>query len=84
MLTKKIVIGSREVLSDGQIQVREDTVIEEDGVELSRTYRRYVVYPGESTSPMPVEVQRVAAVEHTPEVIAAYEAEQLRLNPPRP
>ena len=37
-IIKREEIGSIEVLSMGQIQVRTDTIIEEDGVEISKSY----------------------------------------------
>jgi hypothetical protein len=45
-LTERKEIGSIEVLPLGQIQVRTDTVIDRDGVEISRTYHRHVLEPG--------------------------------------
>ena len=71
-ITERTVIGSREVLPDGQIQVRTDSVIERDGVEISRTYHRHVVAPGDDVSREDPSVQVVAKAVHTPAVIAAY------------
>jgi len=73
-LTERTIIGSRDVLANGQIQVRTDTVIERDGVEISRTYHRHVVAPGDDVSGEDVSVQLVANVVHTDAVIAAYRA----------
>ena len=73
-LTERTEIGSREVLADGQIQVRTDTVIERDGVEVSRSFHRHVVVPGQDLSGQDASVQTVANAVHTAEVIAAYEA----------
>jgi hypothetical protein len=73
-LTERTVIGSREVLADGQIQVRTDTVIERDGVEISRSYQRHVVAPGADVSGEDASVQVVATAVHTDAVIAAYRA----------
>jgi hypothetical protein len=73
-LEEKTVIGSREVLADGQIQVRTDTVIERDGVEISRTFHRHVIAPGQDVSGEDASVQTVANAVHTAEVIAAYKA----------
>ena len=72
VLTERKEIGSREILADGQIQVREDTIIERDGVEISRTYHREVISPGQDVSSKGPEIRRIVAVEHTPEVIRAY------------
>ena len=45
-LTKETIIGKMEVVTDFKhIQVRTDTVIKEDGVELSRSFHRHVVTP---------------------------------------
>ena len=73
-LTERTEIGSREVLADGQIQVRTDTVIERDGIELGRSYHRHVIVPGADISGEDASVQAVANAVHTAEVIAAYEA----------
>ena len=71
-LTERTEISRREVLPDGQIQVRTDTVIERDGVEISRTYHRHVVVPGADVSGEDASVQTVANAVHTDAVIAAY------------
>ena len=74
-LTERTEIGSREVLATGIIQVRTDTVIERDGHFVSRSFFRHVIVPGDDVSGEDAEVQTVANAVHTPEVIAAYEAE---------
>jgi hypothetical protein len=71
-LTERTEISRREVLSDGQIQVRTDTVIERDGVEISRSFHRHVVVPGQDVSREDASVQTVANAVHTEDVIAAY------------
>ena len=73
MLTKRTEFGKIEILPDGQIQLREDTVIEEDGVELSRLYHRAVLEPKTDASHPDVRVSAVAAILWTPEVVDAYE-----------
>ena len=73
-LTERTEISRREVLPDGQIQVRTDTVIERDGIEISRSFRRHVVCPGDDVSNEDASVQTVANAVHTAEVIAAYRA----------
>ena len=73
-LTERIEIASREVLPDGQIQVRTDTVIERDGVEITRSIHRHVVAPGDNLSGEDESVQVVGNAVHTDEVIAAYRA----------
>ena len=42
-ITKETIIGQIEVVGEYKaIQVRTDTIIKEDDVELSRTYHRHV------------------------------------------
>lgn len=75
-IIKRIEVGQRNILPDGQIQVRLDTIIEEDDVELTRTYHRHVVLPGSNLANEHPLVQRVAQAEHTVEVINAFRARQ--------
>jgi len=75
-LSERKEIGSRDVLIGGQIQVRTDTIIERDGVEISRTYHRHVVAPGDDVSREDPSVQRIAKVEHTVARITAYKLAQ--------
>ena len=75
-LTERTEVSRREVLADGQIQVRTDTVIERDGVEVSRSFHRHVIVPGDDVSGEDASVQTVANAVHTAEVIAAYKAAQ--------
>ena len=44
-ITKEIEIGKVEVVGSWNIQVATDTVIKEDGVEISRSRHRHVVVP---------------------------------------
>jgi hypothetical protein len=56
------------------IQVRTATIIEEDGVEISRSFHRHTVAPGDDVSGESTEVQAIAAAVHTDAVVEAYEA----------
>ena len=58
------------------VQVRTATIIERDGVEISRSFHRHVVQPGDDTTNESAEVQAICAAVHTAEVIAAYQASQ--------
>jgi hypothetical protein len=64
-LTEKTEIGSMEVLPMGQIQVRTDTIIERDGVEISRSYHRHVVEPDADISGEDQRVKDIANTVHT-------------------
>jgi len=58
------------------IQVRTATIIERDGVEISRSFHRHVVQPGDDTTNESAEVQAICAAVHTADIIAAYQASQ--------
>lgn len=73
-LTETTKVDLIEITENGHIQVRIATVIEKDGVEISRTYHRNAIPPGEDVSGQDPKVQAIANVIWTPEVIASYEA----------
>ena len=74
-LTKEVKVDKIEIVGDYKhVQVRTATVVSEDGVELSRSYHRHVVAPGDDTSGETAEVQAVCTAMHTQEVIDAYTA----------
>ena len=74
-LTERTVEDKIEIVGDYKhIQVRTATVIERDGVEISRSFSRHVVSPGDDVSNESAEVQAIVAAVHTAEVIAAYQA----------
>jgi hypothetical protein len=74
-LTKSVEVDKIEVTGKFRhVQVRTATVIEEDGVELSRSFHRHVVSPGDDTSGETQEVQDVCNAVHTQAVIDAYTA----------
>ena len=56
------------------IQVRTATIIERDGVEISRSFHRHVIAPDADVSGESAEVQAIAATVHTDEIKAAYAA----------
>jgi hypothetical protein len=56
------------------IQVRTATVIEEDGVELSRSFARHVVAPNSDSSKESADVKAMVAQFHTDSVKTAYAA----------
>ena len=74
-ITKRQVEDKIEIVGEFKhIQVRTATVIEEDGVELSRSFHRHVVSPGDDVSGESAEVQAIATAVHTDEVVSAYQA----------
>ena len=73
-LTERTEQDKVEVLSSGVIQVRTATVIERDGGEISRTYHRHAVAPGDDLTNESDVVKGYAVVAHTPAKVAAYRA----------
>ena len=73
-LTKTVLVDKIEVLEMGQIQVRTATIVAEDGVELSRTFHRHVLEPGDDTTGQADRVAAVAAAAWTPDVVATWDA----------
>jgi len=74
-LTERTVEDKIEIVGDFKhIQVRTATVIERDGVEISRSFSRHVVAPDADVSGESAVVQAIAAAVHTDEVKAAYAA----------
>jgi len=68
-------VGKIEVVGDFKhVQVRTDTIIMRDDVEVSRSYHRHVVAPGDDVSGESTEVQAICAAVHTDEIKAAYAA----------
>jgi hypothetical protein len=74
-LTEKTEQDKIEIVGSFKtVQVRTATVIERDGEEISRSFHRHVVQPGDDTSSESAEVQAICAAVHTAEIIAAYQA----------
>jgi hypothetical protein len=74
-LTKQTVIDKIELTENGVVQVRQATRIIEDGNQLSQSYHRWTIAPGQDYSDQPDNVKAICAVAHTPAAIAAYEAQ---------
>jgi phage host-nuclease inhibitor protein Gam len=74
-LTERTVQDKIEIVGDFKhIQVRTATVIERDGVEVSRSFHRHVVAPDADITGESAEVQAICAAVHTDEIKAAYAA----------
>ena len=72
-ITKEIEIAKIEVVGEHKaVQVRTDTVIKEDGTEISRSTHRHVVHPDMDISAEDAEVQAVANAVWTDAVKAAW------------
>ena len=76
-LSKIVTVDRVEVVENGTVQVRAKTAIMEDGKQISATFHRHVVVPGDDYSAEDAKVQAICAAVHTPEVIAAYQTAQI-------
>jgi hypothetical protein len=75
MALEKIQIVDRiEALENGTVQVRTKTAIMEDGKQISGTFHRHVVAPGDDYSGEDARVKAICVATHTAKVIAAYKA----------
>jgi hypothetical protein len=73
-LEKIIEIGEMQVGANSVISVRTDTVIQDDGAEVSRSFHRHVIVPTDDVSGEDARVQAVANSLWTEEVKTAYTA----------
>ena len=72
-ITKRTEQDKIEIVGEFKhIQVRTATVIEEDGVEISRSYHRHVVGPNDDSSNESADVKAMVAQFHTDAVKAAH------------
>ena len=72
-ITKRTEQDKIEVVGEFKhIQVRTATIIEEDGVELSRSFHRHTVAPDSDSSNESADVKAMVAQFHTDAVKAAY------------
>jgi len=75
-IEKVKVIDQITVTENGIILYREATKIIEDGVELTKTYHRSSLTPGQDLTDQPANVVAIANTVWTDEVVAAYQAQQ--------
>ena len=73
-LEKIISVDLIEAIENGCIQVRTKTAIMENGQQISGTFHRHVVAPGDDYSAEDAKVQAICAAVHTAGVISAYQA----------
>ena len=72
-ITKRTEQDKIEVVGEFKmIQVRTATVIEEDGVEISRSFHRHTIAPDSDSSNESADVKAMVAQFHTDEVKKAF------------
>lgn len=75
-LEKTTSVDQITVTENGIVLFREATRIMEDGNEISKTYHRTSLTPGQDLTGQPANVVAIANAAWTSEVVAAYEAAQ--------
>ena len=72
-ITKRIEEDKIEIVGKFKhVQVRTATIIEEDGVELSRSFHRHTIRPGQDYSNESTEVRNICSAVHTTDIINSY------------
>ena len=71
-LTKTTSVDQITVTENGIVLYREATRIMEDGNELSKTYHRTSLTPGQDLTEQPESVTAICNVAWTPQVVEAY------------
>jgi len=75
MALEKVEIVDRiEVIENGCVQIRTKTAIMENGKQISGTFHRHVVAPGDDYSKEDARVKAICAATHTAAVVTAYKA----------
>jgi DNA-binding transcriptional LysR family regulator len=75
-ITKQTVVDQITLTENGIVLYREATRIIEDGKVLTQTYHRTSLMPGQDLEGQPANVAAICNTAWTPEVIAAYQAQQ--------
>ena len=75
-LTKTTTVDQITVTENGIILYREATRIMEDGNQISQTYHRNSLTPGQALTGIPANVVAICNAAWTAEVSAAYQAAQ--------
>ena len=73
-LEKVVSVDLIEVVENGAVQVRTKTAIMEDGKQLSQTYHRSSLTPGQDLTGVPANVVAHCNTAWTADVVAAYQA----------
>jgi DNA-binding transcriptional LysR family regulator len=75
-LEKTTTVDQITVTENGAVFYREATRILEDGNEISKTFHRTSLTPGQDLADQPAQVVAICNAAWTPEVIASYQAAQ--------
>jgi len=74
--TETKTVDQITVSENGIVLYRETTRILKDGEQIAQTFHRTSLVPGHDLTGQPSNVAAIATAAWTPEVVAAYEAQQ--------
>jgi hypothetical protein len=80
-LQETVSVDKIEVYQNGIVSVRECTTITKDGAFLANKFHRWTLIPGQDLTGQPANVVAQCQAAWTPEVIAAYQAQQAAIKP---
>lgn len=69
-ITKRTEVDQTTIDAHGNVHIRTATVIEEDGVEISRTFHREVLEPGDSTAGKSADIVAITNAVWSPQKVA--------------
>lgn len=78
-LTKETNVDQITITENGVVYYREVTRVFEDGAEVSHSYHRTSLAPGQSLTGAPKKVSDVCKAVWTSEIVSAYKTSQLNL-----
>lgn len=81
-LKKSVFVDRIEVTEFNVVQVRKKTAILENNKQISESFHRHVVVPGDDYSNEDDKVKAICDAIHTPEVVEAYQA-MMETNKPK-
>ena len=73
-LEKVQIVDKIEVVENGCVQILTKTVILENGQQISGSFQRHIIAPGDDYAEEDVRVKAICSATHTADVIAAYQA----------
>lgn len=80
-LQETVEVDKIEVFANGFVSVRQATTITRNGELVARTFHRWGLEPGADLTGQPANVVAQCQAAWTPEVIAAYQAQQAAAGP---
>ena len=72
-LTKQTTVDQITIMDDGVVHYREATKIFDDDAEISKSYHRATLLPGQDLSSVPQKVAAICSAAWTPEVVSDFE-----------